>query len=66
MKKRSNLVVLFDRECPVTDAEADRQLSVLMAMLGDECDSPMHDCSPLLSFNALLVPTTPAGELVLH
>lgn len=66
MKKRSNLVVLFDRECAVTDAEADRQLSVLMAMLDDECDSAEHDRSPLLHFSALLAPTTPAGELVLH
>ena len=66
MKKRNNLVVLFDRECPTTDAEADRQLAMLMAVFGDEDDSSMDAHSPSLHFNALLASQATAGELVLH
>lgn len=66
MKKRSNLVVLFDRECPLTDAEADRQLGVLMAMLGDEGDFSERDHALSLHFDERLMSATPAGELVLH
>ena len=66
MKKRSSLVVLFDRECPVTDAEADRQLGVLMSILGDESDTPLDDCSASLPMHSLLMSAVSSGEIVLH